>query len=72
LLEGQPVELLRLRRARSQQRASLQAERSTLDELSPQEVFERRLALEQMDEALAADLRQRYRQIVQALQEEQI
>ncbi|BBF85360.1 exonuclease SbcD [Aquitalea magnusonii] len=71
LLEGQPVELLRLRRARSQQRASLQAERSTLDELSPQEVFERRLALEQMDEALAADLRQRYRQIVQALQEEQ-
>ena len=71
MLDGQPAELLRLRRARSQQSATLQAERSTLDELSPYEVFERRLALEEMDDALAADLRQRYGQVLTVLQEEQ-
>jgi len=71
MLDGQPAELLRLRRARSQQSATLQAERSTLDELSPHEVFERRLALEEMDDALAADLRQRYGQVLTVLQEEQ-
>ncbi|PXX51004.1 exonuclease subunit SbcD [Aquitalea magnusonii] len=71
MLDGQPAELLRLRRARSQQSATLQVERSTLDELSPQEVFERRLELEEMDDALAAQLRQRYQQVLMALQEEQ-
>ncbi|WP_287878418.1 exonuclease subunit SbcD [Aquitalea sp.] len=71
LLEGQPAELLRLRRARSQQAASLAAERSTLDELTAEEVFERRLELEQIDDTQAADLRQRYRQILQVLQEDQ-
>lgn len=71
LLQDQPAELLRLRRARGQQTTALQAERSTLDELSPQEVFERRLQLEEIDAAQAADMRQRYRQVLQAVQEEQ-
>jgi len=71
LLQDQPAELLRLRRARGQQAAALQAERSTLDELTAEEVFTHRLQLEDLDEAQAADMRQRYRQILQALQEEQ-
>lgn len=71
LLDGQPAELLRLRRARSQQAAFLPAERSTLDELSADDVFARRLELEHIDDAQAADLRQRYRQVLTALQEEQ-
>lgn len=71
LLDGQPAELLRLRRARSQQAAFLPAERSTLDELSADDVFARRLELEHMDDAQAADLCQRYRQVLTALQEEQ-
>ena len=71
MLDGQPAELLRLRRARSQQAVSMQSERSTLDELSPQEVFERRLQLEELEAPLADALRQRYRQVLQQLQEEQ-
>lgn len=71
MLDGQPAELLRLRRARSQQAVSMQSERSTLDELSPQEVFERRLQLEELEAPLAEALRQRYRQVLQQLQEEQ-
>ncbi|QBJ79719.1 exonuclease subunit SbcD [Aquitalea sp. USM4] len=71
MLDGQPAELLRLRRARSQQAVSMQSERSTLDELSPQEVFERRLQLEEMEAPMAEALRQRYRQVLQQLQEEQ-
>jgi exonuclease SbcD len=47
------------------------AVRSTLDELSPQEVFERRLQLEELDAPLAEALRQRYRQVLQQVQEEQ-
>ena len=71
MLDGQPAELLRLRRARSQQAVSMQSERSTLDELSPQEVFERRLKLEELEAPMADALRQRYRQVLQQLQEEQ-
>ncbi|RQO68272.1 exonuclease subunit SbcD [Aquitalea sp. FJL05] len=71
MLEGQPAELLRLRRARSQAVAGLSAQRSTLDELTPAEVFERRLQQETLDEALAGELRQRYQQVLTALQEEQ-
>lgn len=71
MLDGQPAELLRLRRARSQQAVNMQSERSTLDELSPQEVFERRLQLEELEAPLAEALRQRYQQVLQQLQEEQ-
>jgi exonuclease SbcD len=71
MLDGQPAELLRLRRARSQQAASMPAVRSTLDELSPQEVFERRLQLEALEPPMAEALRQRYRQVLQQVQEEQ-
>lgn len=71
MLDGQPAELLRLRRARSQQAASMPAVRSTLDELSPQEVFERRLQLEELEAPLAEALRLRYRQVLQQVQEEQ-
>ncbi len=47
LVDGYPVEILRVRRARSQQKqASMVIENTTLNEISEIEVFEKRLALE--------------------------
>ncbi|MES2818344.1 MAG: exonuclease subunit SbcD [Pseudomonadota bacterium] len=71
LCEGLPVEVLRIRRARGTATASLQtAARETLDELSPDQVFAQRLAHETLDEALHAQLRGLYRQVVGELQQE--
>ncbi len=68
LCEGWPVEVLRIRKARGPRAALQAAERSeTLAELSPDEVFTRRLALENLDETLTAALLQRYRQVVAGL-----
>lgn len=51
LCDGKAVDVLQLRRARSKQRQSLsQQQQETLTELTPQQVFERRLALEQFDD----------------------
>lgn len=69
LCDGLPLDILRLRRERPQQAASLAGNpRETLDELSPQEVFARRLALETLDEGLAAELATRHQHILQQLQ----
>ncbi|MEN3156872.1 exonuclease subunit SbcD [Alkalimonas sp. NCh-2] len=51
LCDGKAVDVLQLRRARSKQRQSLsQQQQETLTELTPQQVFERRLALEHFDD----------------------
>lgn len=69
LCDGLPLDILRLRRERPQQAASLAGNpRETLDELSPQEVFARRLALETLDEGLATELATRHQHILQQLQ----
>ena len=66
--EGWPVEVLRIRRARGTAAASLVGEaRETLDELTPHEVFARRLAQESLDEALNTALADRYTQVVAGL-----
>ncbi|WKE66193.1 exonuclease subunit SbcD [Gallaecimonas kandeliae] len=71
-LEGLPVELLRLRRVRSNQGAALGREAGeTLDELDPLDVFARRLACEELEPALADSLTGLYRQTLASLEEGQ-
>jgi len=72
LTEGWPVEVLRIRRQRGNAVASLAAEaRETLDELSPHDVFARRLQQEALSDEMQAALDQRYRAIVAGLQGEE-
>jgi exonuclease SbcD len=71
LTAGWPVEVLRIRRQRGNAAARLASEAlETLDELSPHEVFARRLQQEELAEDLQLALSERYRRIVSALQEE--
>ncbi len=71
IAEGLPVEVLRIRRQRGNATARLAAEASeTLDELSPHEVFARRLEQEELADDLQQALNERFRGIVTALQEE--
>jgi len=71
LAEGWPVEILRIRKARGNAVASLLAEgRETLDELSPHDVFARRLEQEALSEELQQALSARFRSIVAGLQGE--
>ena len=70
LTEGWPVEVLRIRRQRGNTSAQLTAEATeTLDELSPHDVFARRLAQEELSEDLQLALNERYRTIVTRLTE---
>ncbi|MEQ6290564.1 exonuclease subunit SbcD [Vogesella sp. GCM10023246] len=70
MIAGLPVEVLRIRRERGNAVATLQAAaRETLDELTPFDVFDKRLQQETLDETLAAQLQARYRDIVASLQE---
>lgn len=70
LAEGLPVDVLRVRRARGTAVAALQASAGeTLDELSPADVFERRLAAETLDDDLQTRLRALYREVVAQLRE---
>ena len=70
LTQGLPVEVLRIRRERAAQPATLVGEaRETLDELDPQQVFQRRLEQETLDEALSDSLAQLHRQVLAELQE---
>lgn len=72
MTEGLPVEVLRIRRQRSNAAAALAAVAcETLDELSPHDVFTRRLAQEEMAEDLKLALHDRYRATVTSLQEGQ-
>ena len=71
IAEGLPVEVLRIRRQRGNATARLAAEASErLDELSPHEVFARRLAQEELADDMQQALNERFRGIVSALQEE--
>ena len=70
LTEGLPVEVLRIRRERGNAAARLAAEANeTLDEISPDEVFARRLAQEELAEDVRLALTERYRDIVSSLKE---
>lgn len=72
MTEGLAVEVLRVRRQRGNSAASLTGEaRETLDELSPDDVFARRLAQETLAPELHAQLRQRYQSVVTHLTEGQ-
>ncbi len=66
---GLPVEVLRLRRQRADRAATLPATlKVTLDELSPLEVFNKRLEQEALEDDLCAPLRIRYLDILAQLQ----
>ncbi|MBA4682879.1 MAG: exonuclease subunit SbcD [Pseudomonas sp.] len=68
LCEGHPVEVLRIRRERGNAVASLASEaRETLDELSVEDVFARRLQQETLEEEDALRLQGLYRQVLEAL-----
>ncbi|MFZ2973543.1 MAG: exonuclease subunit SbcD [Ferribacterium limneticum] len=72
LTEGWPVEVLRIRRQRGNAVASLAAEASeTLDELSPHDVFARRLQQEELGDEMQQALSERYRAVVTSLQEQE-
>ena len=69
---GLPVEVLRIRRQRSNAAATLAAAaRETLDELSPHDVFTRRLDQEELADDLKLAMVARYRAVVTGLQEGQ-
>lgn len=71
LVGALPVEVLRIRRERGAAAANLQASaRETLAELTPLDVFERRLAQEQLEPPLREALQARYRQLLASLQEQ--
>ena len=70
LTQGLPVEVLRVRRQRANAAATLAAEAlATLDELSPGDVFARRLALEDLAPELQQALEARFREVVTSLTE---
>jgi exonuclease SbcD len=70
MTQGLPVEVLRVRRQRGNVPASMAGEISeTLDELSPDDVFARRLAQEELTPELQLALNQRYRAVVTSLTE---
>ena len=72
MTEGLPVDVLRVRRQRGNTAVSIAGEVSeTLDELSPDDVFARRLAQEELTSELQLALGQRYRTIVTSLTEVQ-
>lgn len=71
LIADLPVELLRLRKDRGNAVAALQTtSKATLDELTPMDVFHKRLDEEVLDEALKTALIRCYSTIVERLQED--
>ena len=70
LTQGLPLEVLRVRRQRNNTPAALpNAALETLDELSPEEVFARRLALEDLSGDLNTALGQRVREVLSGITE---
>ena len=68
LTDGLPVQVLRIKRQRGNAAAQLQNEAmESLDELTPQDVFARRLAQESLEPPLQQALTDRYQAVVQAL-----
>jgi len=67
MTEGQPLEVLRIRRERGNAVAQLCGEAGiTLDELDPLDVFARRLAHETLDDDVRAALTERYKRVLAA------
>ncbi|WBF44586.1 exonuclease subunit SbcD [Serratia rubidaea] len=73
LADNLPVEVVLLRRSKEQRRQAIeQQDKETLNELSVDEVFERRLAQEsELEEARRGRIRDMFRQTVNALQDEE-
>jgi exonuclease SbcD len=70
ITQGLPVEVLRVRRLRTAATAALTSPTlETLDELSPQDVFARRLAQETLPADLQTALAQRYQAVVHSITE---
>ena len=70
MTQGLPVEVLRVRRLRGTAAASLAGDLGeTLNELSPNDVFARRLAQEELAPDLQLALSQRYQAVVASLTE---
>lgn len=68
--DGWPVEVLRIRKARGNAAARIEREAvETLDELSPDDVFARRLAQEELADDVQQALSERYRAVVAGLSE---
>ncbi len=68
MTQGLPVEVLRVRRQRTSTTATLAMDlTATLDELSPHDVFARRLAAEDLSPELTHALSERYRLVVAGL-----
>ncbi|MCY1312012.1 hypothetical protein D9M70_623910 [compost metagenome] len=66
------MEVLRIRRERGAALAGLQREaRETLDELNPQEVFDKRLESEELEQGLRQRLQGLHREVLAELQEGQ-
>ncbi|QDL52928.1 exonuclease subunit SbcD [Rhodoferax aquaticus] len=73
ITQGLPVEVLRVRRQRGTAAAALVQEAlETLDELSPHDVFAKRLAQEDLSPELHAALDQRYREVLKSLTEDAV
>ncbi len=71
LTQGLPVELLRVRRQRGNTPAAMPSQAlETLDELNPEEVFARRLALEDLPAELHTALSQRFANVLSRIHEE--
>ncbi|CAN7645374.1 exonuclease subunit SbcD [Acidovorax sp. LjRoot194] len=70
MTQGRPVEVLRVRRQRASATATLFSEAlETLDELSPGDVFARRLSQEDLSPDLRQALNQRYTDVVRSITE---
>jgi exonuclease SbcD len=67
---GLPVEILRIRKDRVTRLSTEAAAAATLAELTPDDVFSRRLAHEQLPDELILEMKQRYQQIVAMVQQE--
>ena len=66
-----PVEILRIRKDHTTRLTTQAAAAATLAELTPDDVFSRRLAQEQLPDELVLEMKQRYQQIVAMVQQEQ-
>lgn len=70
MTEALPVEVLRIRRERPAQQNALQAQaKETLNELTPDDVFERRLQAETLDDDTRSKLTSMYREVVAGIGE---
>ncbi len=72
LTDGLPVEVLRIRRQRGDIEPTLPTQRETLEELSPTDVFSKRLEAETLEPQLQVQLGGLYQQVIAQLAEEPV